>query len=797
MKTKPRLGSRTKSDYTGSRSAALVESPFSTPDVLFRPASQDAIPSPQISEWHEGRSESLSRSWLTKSSLLLRRKNTKSNVKSSRISGWLEDTDRIHNGRSVQEVSNRRQSKQFRLQPIGHGMLLNISSRQCVLTEYIETMLKQSISDPYNFQHLTHTKTVQAKALQDVDHNELVTEFSAIRASQAPHPELKGIRAETLHSRKNSSSCSQISSPTSSFESSMASLSLSPVKSRDHAGEFSYSDAQNIRYSQSVESFIRVSPRSFSSPISPISPPPRRSSRTPSTLPTDQLSSGQQSPIVPLFSSFMSHPYIAPESMSPELSGSHGTMELDSSTQSDTCIVGHALTTPDDTACNLKYYQLNPASTGLADVPEEDESPALIRNTGNSVRPSTASSAVRHTKSFPITTSPKHRAEHPAMNSHPLTYTGSNAKSDPTLPQSTHQVEEIPTKRSSRRVSVGQIAMQNSWEEDIDYCYEHAAEADSSFDWDRVSIEDDQVSSATEVIEEIITNAISNEEHVRDEVDSYSSVANESLSSSAQVSRPASYACAFLDYGRLIQSEIDALSPYSLASSVIDLSGINTPSDSQVSPRLINQLARTSQGSMLFNFGSEMDHEDLAYNDAIKDRHHPIYSHQIGTSLHREDSLQSNDLSLSTCTSQESMSLTRSSSINHLHGASSSISSLPELVHSKNNRRGIEFVTDQLACQTNDLNAVNNAVDPSQKISSLRKTMSTSSIMQEDRKPTPATSRASPSPYRRDRSQSDSTKSTSENPSVRSSQTAPSARIRSATTSSRTSYSLFPSVPAR
>ena len=665
-------------------------------------------------------------------------------------------------------------------------------------------MLKQSISDPYNFHHLTHTGSVQAKALQNVDQNELVTEFSAIRASQAPHRELKGIKAETLHSRNDSYPSSQVDSPTTSFDSSTTPSSLSPVKSRDRFSESPQSDAKNIRYSQSVDSFARISSRSFSSPTPPISPPPRRSSKTPLTLPNLQVVSAQQSSTASMFSSFGRHPYTASGPTSPLYPGLQNIVGVNTLDQSDICNVGHAITTPDDTAFDLRSPQSSIPSASLADVPEEDEGPTWLRNSINNARPSTANSAVRHVKSFPLTTSSMHRIERSPVNTFSSS-TDPNARSDPTLPHSINQVEEIPHRRTSRRVSAGQILIRDSWEDDIDYCYEHAAEADCAFDWDRVSIEDDRASSATEVIDDIITNITSSYEHIPDEIATDSSTTNESNPSLIQPSRPTSYACAFLDYGRLIQSEMDALSQYSLTSSAINLPGAVTPSDSIISPQIINQSARTSQGSMLFNLSSDAFEESFVRDDATKIARHPMYSHQTEAGLRREDSLRSNDSPPSTCNSQESMLPTRANSINPRHGPSSSISSLPELIYSKNTHENTDVPVYQLTEHINHLDVSSGSGDCNNHLLTLGKTTSTASIVQEDQHKVFPTSSISPLQYRRDRSQSDFTESASNEPSIDPISTASNARKRSASgptavpviTSSRTSYSLFPTVPVR
>ena len=124
MNSKPQLGCRAKSDYTGSRSTGSDELPLSSSYALVRPASQDHTSGSETSQWHENRPESLARSWLAKSSMLLRRKNNKPSSKTLQTFTWLEDTDLGNNGRNVQELSKRRRSKHSREQSMVYGMFL-------------------------------------------------------------------------------------------------------------------------------------------------------------------------------------------------------------------------------------------------------------------------------------------------------------------------------------------------------------------------------------------------------------------------------------------------------------------------------------------------------------------------------------------------------------------------------------------------------------------------------------------------------------------------------------------------
>lgn len=59
-------------------------------------------------------------------------------------------------------------------------------------------MRKQSISPPFNFEHITHTAKTQLPALDTVDERDLPREFWAANAHQRPKSQLNGIQADDL-----------------------------------------------------------------------------------------------------------------------------------------------------------------------------------------------------------------------------------------------------------------------------------------------------------------------------------------------------------------------------------------------------------------------------------------------------------------------------------------------------------------------------------------------------------------------------------------------------------------------
>ena len=137
--------------------------------------------------------------------------------------------------------------------------------------------LKRTISEPFDFQHVTHTDRCFLDSMQRVSKTELVGEFSALRAGQASKPQLRGIRAEALPVKKE-----HHSPPTSpgirsetEIESSLPQTPPRPTPPpKDSVTP--WSPAQYAGASRSLGNFSRSN---SSSTISPVTPPLRYSSR--------------------------------------------------------------------------------------------------------------------------------------------------------------------------------------------------------------------------------------------------------------------------------------------------------------------------------------------------------------------------------------------------------------------------------------------------------------------------------------------------------------------------------------
>ncbi|PQE10417.1 pak-box p21-rho-binding protein [Rutstroemia sp. NJR-2017a WRK4] len=325
---------------------------------------------------------------------------------------------------------------------------------------------KNTISGPYNFQHLTHTAQEQVPELKNIPPMKLVTEFSTLRTSQAPtNGGLKGIRARDLMFENFSSVAldhvpDAPSSPTSPTNSRRPTTpqrrgvlrkSLSPPQQTWRAINYSVSH-DNLRSPP-----VRP-PRSPPSPHCPIQPPARVSSRTASTFfntidPMSVVPAGLQESTPFDFTHEAQSPPSPPKWNSEfEFSDKH---------------MSHAVTTPGDEAWPLSAPLGSDFGGDLADVPEEEEHGGRRRS-----RTSVSSGELRMSKSVPglRTRALEQAPELPEMGSY-FARAGSN-----------------DTTRLPRfSITPNHQMFSDSWEDDIDYCYEHEAEANCDYDWDRRS----------------------------------------------------------------------------------------------------------------------------------------------------------------------------------------------------------------------------------------------------------------------------------------------------------------------
>ena len=348
----------------------------------------------------------------------------------------------------------------------GQGSSRRGTMPSAISTPFADRRTKHLISSPFNFQHLTHTKHENLPDLERSTQLQLASESSALRASQSPtQGELKGIHAQDLHFG-NFSSDALATSPPEDVNSRPKSrdqrkpgvLRKSAVPPQRPTSSFA-KPHNNLKASRTAPP--ARPPRSPMSPTCPVDLPTRISSRTASIL-FDQFD-----------------PFATTTTNRPETSGGfRRPAPLSLSTPpppprwseqeqfSSERQMSHATSSEEKEA-----WPLTTASPSgifgaeLADVQEEEEEAAIRRS-----RVSSASGELRNSRSVPAL-----RLRTP---------------SQPDSPETPRILAMLPASQRPP-LSPGFQMTDDSWDNAIDYAYEHEAEADCDYQWDRCSVEDD------------------------------------------------------------------------------------------------------------------------------------------------------------------------------------------------------------------------------------------------------------------------------------------------------------------
>ncbi|KAL9010118.1 MAG: hypothetical protein Q9173_004917 [Seirophora scorigena] len=396
-------------------------------------------------------SDSPTKSWVAKGSRMLKKQNSKFSLSSSRRSTWVEESDEAceqHPGLPLRG-SNR------------HGRISSTGSGPPVRPSI-------SISRPYNFQHLAHTQAHQFTDLHSASQHKLISDFSAIRASQEPQLVLQGIPTEDVRSPSI-----QPSRPASREPITPPSLSPNRNRTPGTTRPSPIRLPETLSRSRSIDNFSQPSPRTY---------------RTPPATPPARTSPWHATPFAPDFLSEVHHATPEERELLWQRSNPDNIIKLTHAPalhhQLDDPSIPHAITTPNDIALTLQPSPVRRSTLLLADVPEEDELRSIKRISENSIRPVTADSILRHATSFPSTGySPRRRRT--SRLSGVLPVGGLHSRGSVA---SLGDAEESMCSRISQRISTEVKSIDPCWEEYIDYCYQHEAEADCDFDWDRVSM---------------------------------------------------------------------------------------------------------------------------------------------------------------------------------------------------------------------------------------------------------------------------------------------------------------------
>ncbi|KAL8729356.1 MAG: hypothetical protein Q9181_005032 [Wetmoreana brouardii] len=656
---------------------------------LSKPNDELDASSPQ-SVWSDSdNSDSPSRSWVTKGSKMLRKQNSRFNLNPSRTVDWLEESSEGIG--HCREPQNRGHNKHGRMWSTGNGL-----------------PPRPTISQPYNFRHLTHTQANQFRELRSASESNLLAEFTAVRASQSPQRELQGIRAEDIKSPGADSSLTMYYDP-------VTPPALSPARScTSRPGSIlSIKNPETLSRSRSIDNFSQPSPKAYRLPQSPTSPPPRTSSRNATHTAPD-------------FFSIQHH--ATPEEREILNMGNAATDDLTGVQLLPKAIVKgpfdrtfdeqcfpHAITTPDDVAMLLKPPTLRRSTLALADVPEEDELHSGKRPSTESARPMSADSSLRHAKSFPNNGRFSHRRNTSLSRKPPgrpdSLHVGGSVLMDHIALYENDNSKDVPLRRrTSRCTSTSLKSVEAGWEDDIDYCYQHEAEADCEFDWDRVSIGD--TPTIDEMIDEV-QNAHGSSARSRESTQSVSTN-HESLSLRQHDHTTDLGADAVVHSRRLprLQTslpDLDFSAASSAKSSMASLRGPVTPLQQLPSPPKVKPSLPTLKSADTLSFDSSIiispDDASWTLEDGFSKASPWHQSSNSDFACNNLDPIPGTDRisirytrpSLNKYHSSESVRPSNPASAAQTRRNTSSGGSLPEFICSKNYRQYVNVTAEQIA----------------------------------------------------------------------------------------------------
>ncbi|EGC45097.1 conserved hypothetical protein [Histoplasma capsulatum var. duboisii H88] len=502
-------------------------------------------------------------------------------------------------------------------------------------------------------------------------HSDTLTEFSVIRASQRPGSELKGIRAERLHSENSSSDNISTNNDAilRTWDSKFQHSHSPPRSPNARTSPNSHSNLQSNRNSRSVENFSRPVSRLSRQQSSPSMIPPPRSSSKLATPDIPEPSPQTIDALLGLHSTF-----VVPETMYDDTQEQQlPKLDLPSVFPG----VGNAITPDDDEPVMARTPPSNIHTFDLADVPEEDETAASRNSEARNSVLATSSEPFRFGQSTPRVDFDKPLPAVPLYKQRIQEPLGS-----PTIPALAGDSDTAFAQKkwalNKRRSILQRPADDLSWEDDIDYCYEHAAESNSNFDWQRTSFEELVMRERLESLTIRATPV----------ADSPSAIGTEKFAEPTDLQNQESQDASEHSDRQSI-NENTATVPLFIAASY-DVSPITATSllpCVQVDPLSQTDYFRAEHVPIVAApFGDDMV-SNQAYDELIPggqkiDEHYPLYFPiQVDEPV---DSSRGSCSPISKCNSQESIILSRAASVARKHRSSVSTISVPELVHSSN-----------------------------------------------------------------------------------------------------------------
>ena len=380
--------------------------------------------------------------------------------------------------------------------------------------------------------------------------------------------------------------------------------------------------------------------------------------------------------------------------------------------------VPHAVTTPDDSAFPLTPSRMHAPAAELADVPEEDERTSVCYS-----RPSTPGSGLRHAKSFPSTRSNSQRFSLSPRKVNvkqldSIMQLEDLSQSDTMLPLVGEPIDDIPVRpRWSRRVSYKPQGLDDCWEDDIDYCYEHAAEADGDFDWDRVSVREDEVDDDPRAARSL---GMSRTHSISEEYETMCSPTSTLPRLRTSLIVPP-LSCATSTKSPSMASLITPATPsYPLQDpQTYGLSHKSFLGSTEVLPLTPSFPGMANVPSTM----SEEAYDNLFLNKPYSEEHYPFDALRYEPPASQDDSPRSSRSPISKCNSQESFLLSRPSSLRYPRSCDS-FGSVPDLVPSQRSRDKLDLSVDQLA----DLAATIKAAEVSLELNNPRRQRSNQNL---------------------------------------------------------------------
>lgn len=366
----------------------------------------------------------------------------------------------------------------------------------------------------------------------------------------------------------------------------------------------------------------------------------------------------------------------------------------------DSTFVGNAVTTPDDSAIQALTPPFSPSLEDVAEEPERFVSPRpapqppRIRTPTSPKSPFLGSFSFDTQRSSGVRTRQRgnSRASPKSSNLRNLTPRPSSQTSETLGSPSLSRESPIPSSTVTRRKSNTWRAIEESWEDDVDYIYEHALEADCDNDWDCVS-EDEGFADPHHALARAINQERPAVPQARQSLHSH---IGSKPAFRLQLPFPPSHLAPSND-------SVPDLGTTSVTSTSTTGTSLQTPFHESegfiLSPSLLLPQA--------YKEADETSYEDILKEYVGSDCHFPI----IDLDDSATSSARSSRVRFSRRSSYDSslMSSAQSSGLwsSPVRRSASSAGSLPELVHSRRTRQNFSVVVDDLSEQVASLDTYN------------------------------------------------------------------------------------------